>query len=126
MKDNLSKEDDNFFSSLLSLLQDELIAMSEKAVLRVTDLLDWIADPKEVHWDRGLVGICEEDCSLKGTAAATTALEDGNNSDGKNAQYDPGLNAKFTPGHSDFLADIRLEKKAIGKAGNLGAGRLGA
>lgn len=95
--------------------------MSEKAVLRVTDLLDWIADPKDVHWDRGLVGICEEDCSFKGSAAA---VEDGSNGGGsaasehgasKNAQYDPGLNAKFTPGHSEFLADIRLEKKAIGK-----------
>jgi hypothetical protein len=31
------------------------VAVAEKAVLRVTDLLDWIANPKDVNWDRGLL-----------------------------------------------------------------------
>ena len=42
--------------------QDELVAVSEKAVLRVPDLLDWIADPSEVSWDRGVLGIPDEEC----------------------------------------------------------------
>ena len=42
--------------------QDEVVAVSEKAVLRVSDLLDWIASPKEISWDRGLKGVCEQDC----------------------------------------------------------------
>eukprot|EP00095_Tigriopus_kingsejongensis_P001650 maker-scaffold801_size95070-snap-gene-0.22 protein:Tk01650 transcript:maker-scaffold801_size95070-snap-gene-0.22-mRNA-1 annotation:"at-rich interactive domain-containing protein 5b" len=80
--------------------EDELVAVSEKAVLRVNDLLDWIADPKEVSWDRGLRGICGKDCSKA--------------PDGTTAQYDVGLNAKFAPGHSEFLNDVRHEKIAIG------------
>ncbi|CAB4061067.1 unnamed protein product [Lepeophtheirus salmonis] len=31
--------------------EDEVVAVSEKAVLRVVDLLDWIARPSEVVWD---------------------------------------------------------------------------
>ena len=84
------------------LFQDEVVAVSEKAVLRVSDLLDWIASPKEIHWDRGLKGICEADCQpLPGNKELH--------------QYDKGLNAKFSPGHSEFLADVRQEKEAIGK-----------
>ena len=76
------------------------MAVSEKAVLRVSDLLDWIASPKEIQWDRGLKGICQADCEpLPGN---------------KEAQYDKGLNAKFSPGHSEFLADVRQEKESIG------------
>ena len=37
------------------LFQDEVVAVAEKAVLQISDLLDWIADPKEISWDRGLV-----------------------------------------------------------------------
>ena len=39
------------------LFQDEVVAVAEKAVLQISDLLDWIADPKEIAWDRGLVSI---------------------------------------------------------------------
>ena len=83
-------------------LQDEIVAVSEKAVLRVSDLLDWIASPKEIQWDRGLKGICEADCQ---------ALEAGSQ---EPHQYDKGLNAKFAPGHSEFLSDVRTEKESIG------------
>ena len=71
-------------------------------MLRVSDLLDWIACPKEIHWDRGLKGICEADCQNLPPESA------------EKHQYDKGLNAKFTPGHSEFLADVRNEKEAIG------------
>ena len=37
------------------VFQDEVVAVAEKAVLQISDLLDWIADPKEISWDRGLV-----------------------------------------------------------------------
>jgi hypothetical protein len=83
--------------------QDEVLAVSEKAVLRVSDLVDWIADPAEVRWDRGALGVYEGDC---GVDASET---------GSPAQYDRGLNARFSPGHSDFMADVRQEKEAIGE-----------
>jgi hypothetical protein len=86
-------------------LQDEIVAVSEKAVLRVSDLLDWVASPKEIDWDRGLRGVCEADCQ---------PLPGGNEA-AASQQYDKGLNAKFAPGHSDFLADVLQEKDAIGK-----------
>ena len=34
------------------LCQDELIGVAEKSVLRVPDLLDWLANPKTLNWDR--------------------------------------------------------------------------
>ena len=91
-----------FFCSFT--FQDEIVAVSEKAVLRVSDLLDWIASPKEIHWDRGLKGICEADCQPLPASASEQTIH----------QYDKGLNAKFSPGHSEFLADVRQEKEAIG------------
>ena len=45
----------NFKTFIFNFFQDELVAVAEKAVLRVTDLLDWIANPKDVSWDRGLL-----------------------------------------------------------------------
>ena len=86
-------------------LQDEIVAVSEKAVLRVSDLLDWIASPKEIQWDRGLKGVCEADCK---------PLPE-ENSEAMEHQYDKGLNEKFSPGHSEFLSDVRQEKETIGK-----------
>ena len=83
------------------------MAVSEKAVLRVSDLLDWIASPKEIHWDRGLRGVCEADC------------QNLPNSEGLTHQYDKGLNARFAPGHAEFLADVRAEKEAIGDVPDL-------
>ena len=38
------------------------MAVAEKAVLQISDLLDWIADPKEISWDRGLLGFANADC----------------------------------------------------------------
>ena len=34
---------------------------------------------------------------------------------GSDEQFDTGLNAKFSPMHSEFLHDVRQEKIAIGK-----------
>lgn len=102
------------------------MAVSEKSVLRVTDLLDWIADPKDVKWDRGILGVYEK--GNAGTGAADDANSTGSSPDGSDdgagdsagppkrlPLCDEGLNAKFSPGHSEFLADIRAEKKAISK-----------
>jgi hypothetical protein len=36
--------------------------VSEKAVLRVSDLLDWISNPSDIDWDRGILGVCHDDC----------------------------------------------------------------
>lgn len=71
--------------------------MAEKAVLHVTDLLDWITDPREVNWDRGMLGVCDVDCASPGA---------GNEID--------GVSSIYYPGHSEFLSDIRQEKIAIG------------
>ena len=39
-----------------------MVSVSEKAVLRVSDLLDWITNPTDIDWDRGIVGVCHDDC----------------------------------------------------------------
>ncbi len=80
--------------------QDELIAVSEKAVLRLTDLLDWIANPKDVHWDHGLLGVCDADVKQMPPSVQN---------------FDRGLNAKFYPGFADFLTDVKKEKNVIGR-----------
>ena len=44
--------------------QDELVAVSEKSVLRVADLLDWLvtAETASLSWDRGTRAIAASDC----------------------------------------------------------------
>lgn len=78
-----------------------MIAVSEKAVLRLADLLDWIANPKDIHWDHGLLGVCDAD--VKQLPATTVQ------------NFDKGLNAKFYPGFVDFLSDVKKEKNVIGR-----------
>jgi hypothetical protein len=46
----------------LNTLQDEVLAISEKVVLRVEDLLDRIVE--DVSWCRGLEAVWEKDCLL--------------------------------------------------------------
>merc|ERR1712141_122811 len=75
-----------------------------------SDLLDWIASPKEIHWDRGLKGVCEADCKPFPGNGSENNMEH---------QYDKGLNAKFSPGHSEFLSDVRQEKETIGDVRDL-------
>ena len=145
--------------------------MSEKAVLRVSDLLDWIANPSDIDWDRGILGVCHDDCvnstsSLINSGSKVTKKEikispnnggtcsdkespqsplkeisnDDKNKSKKNASESSGesdskenvgkppmlpggvkpqnenaLNAKFSPGYHEFLADINKEKENIGK-----------
>jgi hypothetical protein len=45
-------------------------------------------------------GICELDCKPHAPSGTT---------------FDRGLNAKFAPGYSDFLCDVKKEKEAIGR-----------
>ena len=143
--------------------------MSEKAVLRVSDLLDWIANPSDIDWDRGILGVCHDDCSTSSQNTSSSKVtkkdvkissnnggmggdkesppsplkeisNDDKNKSKKNASESSGesdskentgkppmlpggvkpqnenaLNAKFSPGHHEFLADINKEKENIGK-----------
>jgi hypothetical protein len=73
--------------------------MSEKAVLHVTDLLDWIQSPKEVNWDRGMLGVADVDCATPAPLGAEVS----------------GISSIYYPGHPEFLTDIRQEKVSIGK-----------
>lgn len=109
-----------FFLSFF-LLQDELVAVSEKAVLKISDLLDWVANPREVRWDRGLLGVYDEDCEEvnKSSAAGESANnnEAGSENSNNSLSSSSSFSAQFHPGGSglsDFLADVRAEKKAIG------------
>ena len=38
--------------------------MSDKAVLRVSDLPDWIDSGDRINWDRGVLGVCHKDVCL--------------------------------------------------------------
>lgn len=69
------------------LFQDEVVCVSEKAVLRVVDLLDWIADPKDIQWYRGTLGVCHSDC-LSSPAEHKSSLNC--NSDDSKDQGDGG------------------------------------
>ena len=140
------------------------MSVSEKAVLRVSDLLDWITNPKDIEWDRGILGVCHEDCvsssiaqnssknsshskkeksssnggqkspqsppnevptedkgkSKKNSSESESDLKENGGKlpmlpGGVKPQYDNALNAKFSPGYHEFLADIKKEKEIIGK-----------
>ncbi|XP_067007860.2 AT-rich interactive domain-containing protein 5B [Anabrus simplex] len=56
----------------INLAEDEVLAISEKVVLRVVDLLDWITE--EAHWGRGLEAIWDQECpGAKCNDAATAS-----------------------------------------------------
>ena len=85
-------------------LQDEVVAVAEKAVLQISDLLDWIADPKEISWDRGLLGFANADCEPQpGDKTATNGDSSNDNGGGSGGVINP----IYQPGHTDFLADVR-------------------
>ncbi len=113
--------------SHIYFLQDEIVAVSEKAVLRVADLLDWIASPKEVKWERGIKGVCEADCQAPLASSKNLDGETGTGSSDSNSPEATGnnhpmisdkvlLSAKQNSGMSEFLADVKAEKEAIGIA----------
>ena len=53
-----------------------MISVSEKAVLRVSDLLDWIDDSgHKIAWDRGVLGVCHKDVSEASTIDANDASD---------------------------------------------------
>ena len=132
----------------------------------MSDLLDWIANPSDIDWDRGILGVCHDDCvntssqnnsSSKATKKDKTISTNGGgqespqsplkeiSNDDKNKskknvsessgdsdskenatkpqmlpggvkpQSENALNAKFSPGYHEFLADINKEKENIGK-----------
>ena len=140
-----------------------MVSVSEKAVLRVSDLLDWIANPSDIDWDRGILGVCHDDCVNNNTSSQNVSSSKNNKKDKTNGQESPpsplkeisnddknkskknvsessgdsdskenaskpqmlpggvkpqsenALNAKFSPGYHEFLADINKEKENIGK-----------
>ena len=81
--------------------------MAEKAVLHVSDLLDWIADPKEISWDRGLLGFCDADCQQETKAAAANGDSAAAPPDNGSSSSNGVINSIYYPGHTDFLADVR-------------------
>ena len=144
-----------------------MVSVSEKAVLRVSDLLDWIANPSDIDWDRGILGVCHDDCVNNNTSSQNNSSSKNNKKDKTNGQESPqsplkeisndekskskknvsessgesdskentskpqmlpggvkpqsenALNAKFSPGYHEFLADINKEKENIGKHQNI-------
>ena len=69
--------------------QDELVSVSEKAVLRVSDLLDWIANPSDIDWDRGILGVCHDDCVSNNTSSQNVSSSKNNKKDKTNGQESP-------------------------------------
>ena len=49
-----------FPASTDTLLQDEMVAVADKAVLRVVDLLDWMPPLHTITWDRGTKGVANK------------------------------------------------------------------
>ena len=52
------------------------MSVSEKAVLRVSDLLDWITNPSDIEWDRGILGVCHDDCVNSSNSKGLSAKKD--------------------------------------------------
>ena len=80
--------------------QDELVAVAEKSVLRVPDLLDWIAKPETVAWDRGTRGVSLSDCEAPGKEGAPFSLPPDH---------------KLGPGPGLDLSDIEKIKAELGE-----------
>ena len=59
-----------------------MVSVSEKAVLRVSDLLDWIGNPVDIEWDRGSLGVCHDDCSSKPFTYSKTTKKENSSSNG--------------------------------------------
>ena len=79
-----------------------MISVSEKAVLRVSDLLDWIDDSgHKITWDRGVVGVCHRDVD-------ETAGDD------DDVDKKKKTSSLFRPGNAEFMTDIYKEKSDIG------------
>lgn len=84
--------------------QDEVISVSEKVVMRVSDLATWIVD--DVKWERGAPAVWERQCL---TPPATPPLERTGTEDGQS-----GDGGEAARGPLD-MRDVLKEKQSIGK-----------
>ena len=84
--------------------QDELVAVSEKSVLRVADLLDWLvtAETAARTWDRGTRGVALVDCEAPGKEGAA-------------ASFSLPPDHKLGPGPGLDLSDIEKIKTEFGE-----------
>jgi hypothetical protein len=81
--------------------QDEVICISEKVVLKVTDLLTWIVD--DVKWERGACASTDGGAAAKWPTSAAAPLLDSGLPDG----------AEFHGGFLD-MRDVIKEKQLTG------------
>ena len=86
---------------IFSPSKDELVAVSEKSVLRVPDLLDWLvtATSSNLTWDRGTRGVAVKDCQPPSSSSTTICLPD----------------HKLGPGPGLDLSDIEKIRTELGK-----------
>mgnify|MGYP001436517478 CR=1 FL=1 len=77
------------------------MSVSEKAVLRVSDLLDWITNPSDIEWDRGILGVCHDDCVNSSNSKGLSAKKDKSTTNGgiwytsKATRIYPGMEMKI-------------------------------
>ena len=90
------------FIKITNYHQDELVAVAEKSVLRVPDLLDWLANPSQLTWDRGTRGVALVDCEAPGKEGAA-------------ASFSLPPDHKLGPGPGLDLSDIEKIKTEFGE-----------
>ena len=93
--------------------QDELVSVSEKAVLRVSDLLDWITNPSDIEWDRGILGVCHDDCVNSSNSKGLSAKKDKSTTNGGNGSNPKELSQSTTKDENN------LDEKKSNKKGPL-------
>ena len=80
-----------------------MVAVAEKSVLRVPDLLDWIANPETVAWDRGTRGVSLSDCEAPGKEGTPVS------------PFSLPPDHKLGPGPGLDLSDIEKIKAELGE-----------
>lgn len=78
------------------------MAVAEKSVLRVPDLLDWLASPDQVTWHRGTRGVALADCQAPAK-------------EGPAASFSLPPDHRLGPGPGLDLADIEKIRAELGE-----------
>ena len=89
------------------------MSVSEKAVLRVSDLLDWITNPSDIEWDRGILGVCHDDCVNSSNSKGLSAKKDKSTANGGNGSNPKELSQSTTKDENN------LDEKKSNKKGPL-------
>jgi len=79
---------------------DELIAVAEKSVLRVADLIEWLVPPNTVQWDRGTKSVCSNECVVP--------------SELNWKQSDPPPDQKLGPGPGLDMLEVEKVRRELG------------